>query len=78
VEKNTVELNALQAQRKAAIAQVEAEALALVQLAQEKGGFDPADYFPPESQPLGSFFQGPRSSVNSSAATASFTPKSPK
>ncbi|HEY6344315.1 MAG TPA: hypothetical protein VIY49_22715, partial [Bryobacteraceae bacterium] len=54
VEKNTAELQALQAQRKAAIAKAEEEAVLLVQLAQTEGGeYDPADDFPPESQPLG-------------------------
>jgi hypothetical protein len=60
VEKNTAELRALQAQRKAAIAQAETEAMALVQLAQTEGGdYDPADDFPPESQPLGFVFSRP-------------------
>ena len=60
VEKNTAELRALQAQRKAAIAKAEKEAMALVQLAQTEGGdYDPADDFPPESQPLGSVFSRP-------------------
>jgi hypothetical protein len=60
VEKNTAELRALQAQRKAAIAQAEKEAIALVQLAQTEGGdYDPSDDFPPESQPLGFVFSRP-------------------
>jgi hypothetical protein len=60
VEKNTAELRALQAQRKAAIAQAEEEAIALVQLAQTEGGdYDLADDFPPESQPLGFVFSRP-------------------
>jgi hypothetical protein len=60
VEKNTAELRALQAERKAAIAQAEKEAMALVQLAQTEGGdYDPADAFPPESQPLGFVFSRP-------------------
>jgi hypothetical protein len=77
VEKNTAELNALQAQRKAAIAKAEEEARLLVQLAQTEGGdYDSADDFPPESQPLG-FFPGPSSSVESSASTASPAPCTP-
>jgi hypothetical protein len=60
VEKNTAELNALQAKRKAAIAKAEEEAVLLVQLAQTEGGdYDPADDFPPESQPLGFVFSRP-------------------
>jgi hypothetical protein len=60
VEKNTAELRALQDQRKAAIAQAEEEARLLVQLAQTEGGdYDPADDFPPESQPLGFVFSRP-------------------
>ncbi|HEY6343279.1 MAG TPA: hypothetical protein VIY49_17430 [Bryobacteraceae bacterium] len=57
VEKNTAELHALQAERKAAIAKAEEEARLLVQLADaEGGGYDPAVDFPPESQPLGFVF----------------------
>ena len=57
VEKNTAELRALQAERKAAIAKAEEEARLLVQLAEAEGGdYDPADDFPPESQPLGFVF----------------------
>jgi hypothetical protein len=57
VEKNTAELNALQTQRKAAIAKAEEEARLLVQLAEAEGGdYDPADDFPAESQPLGFVF----------------------
>jgi hypothetical protein len=60
VEKNTAELNALQTQRKAAIAKAEEEARLLVQLAEAEGGdYDPADDFPPESQPLGFVFSRP-------------------
>jgi hypothetical protein len=60
VEKNTAELHALQAQRKAAIAKAEEEAVLLVQLAQTEGGdYDPADDFPPEFQPLGFVFSRP-------------------
>ena len=57
VEKNTAELRALQAERKAAIAKAEEEAWLLVQLAEAEGGdYDPADDFPPEYQPLGFVF----------------------
>jgi hypothetical protein len=57
VEKNTAELRALQAERKAAIAKAEEEARLLVQLAEAEGGdYDPADDFPAESQPLGFVF----------------------
>jgi hypothetical protein len=60
VEKNTAELRALQAQRKAAIERAEEEARLLVQLAKtERGKYDPADDFPPESQPLGFVFSRP-------------------
>jgi hypothetical protein len=60
VEKNTAELRALQAERKAAIAKAEEEARLLVQLAEAEGGdYDPADDFPPESQPLGFVFSRP-------------------
>jgi hypothetical protein len=60
VEKNTAELNALQTQRKAAIAKAEEEARLLVQLAEAEGGdYDPADDFPPESQPVGFVFSRP-------------------
>jgi hypothetical protein len=60
VEKNTAELRALQAQRKAAMAQAEEEAIALVQHAQFEGeDYDPAEDFPPESQPLGFVFSKP-------------------
>jgi hypothetical protein len=60
VEKNTAELRALQAERKAAIAKAEQEAEALVRLAKAEGGdYDPADDFPPESQPLGFVFSRP-------------------
>jgi hypothetical protein len=57
VEKNTAELRALQAERRAAVAKAEEEARLLVQLAEAEGGdYDPADDFPPESQPLGFVF----------------------
>ncbi|HEY6342140.1 MAG TPA: hypothetical protein VIY49_11660 [Bryobacteraceae bacterium] len=57
VEKNTAELRALQAERKAAIAKAEEEARLLVQLAEAEGGdYDPADDFPAESQPAGFVF----------------------
>jgi hypothetical protein len=57
VEKNTAELRVLQAERKAAIAKAEEEARLLVQLAEAEGGdYDPADDFPPESQPIGFVF----------------------
>jgi hypothetical protein len=57
VEKNTAELRALQAARKAAIAKAETEARLLVQLAEVQGGhYDPASDFPRESQPLGFVF----------------------
>ena len=60
VEKNTAELRALQAQRKAAIAKAEEEAIALVQHAQYEGeDYDPTEDFPPESQPLGFVFSMP-------------------
>ena len=60
VEKNTAELRALQAERKAAVAKAEEEARLLVQLAEVEGGdYDPADDFPPESQPLGFVFSRP-------------------
>jgi hypothetical protein len=60
VEKNTADLRALQAERKAAIAQAEEEARLLVQLAEAEGGdYDPADDFPDESQPLGFVFSRP-------------------
>jgi hypothetical protein len=60
VEKNTAELNAIQTQRKAAIAKAEEEARLLVQLAEAEGGdYDPADDFPPESQPIGFVFSKP-------------------
>jgi hypothetical protein len=60
VEKNTAEFNALQTQRKAAIAKAEEEARLLVQLAEIEGeDYDPADDFPPESQPLGFVFSRP-------------------
>jgi hypothetical protein len=60
VEKNTAEFRALQAERKAAIAKAEEEARLLVQLAEAEGGdYDPADDFPPESQPLGFVFSRP-------------------
>jgi hypothetical protein len=60
VEKNTAELRALQAERKAAIEQAEEEARVLVQLAKtERGNYDPASDFPPESQPLGFVFSRP-------------------
>jgi hypothetical protein len=60
VEKNTAELRALQAERKAAIAKAEEEARLLVQLAEAEGGdYDPADDFPAESQPLGFVFSRP-------------------
>jgi hypothetical protein len=60
VEKNTAELRALQAERKAAIAKAEEEARLLVQLAEAEGGdYDPADDFPPESQPVGFVFSRP-------------------
>jgi hypothetical protein len=60
VEKNTAELNALQTQRKAAIAKAEEEARLLVQLAEAEGGdYDPADDFPPETQPIGFVFSRP-------------------
>jgi hypothetical protein len=60
VEKNTVELRALQSERKAAVAKAEEEARLLVQLAEAEGGdYDPADDFPPESQPLGFVFSRP-------------------
>jgi hypothetical protein len=78
VEKNTAELRALQAERKAAIAKAQEEAEALVALAEAEGGdYDPADDFPPESSPLGSFFQDPPSSVKLSVPAASFAPSSP-
>jgi hypothetical protein len=58
---------ALQAQRKGAIAKTEEEARLLLQLAEIEGGdYDPADDFPPESQPLGFVFSRPASSVKSS------------
>jgi hypothetical protein len=57
VEKNTTELRALQTERKAAVAKAEEEARLLVQLAEAEGGdYEPADDFPPESQPLGFVF----------------------
>ncbi|HEY6340232.1 MAG TPA: hypothetical protein VIY49_01965 [Bryobacteraceae bacterium] len=57
VEKNTAELHALQAERKAAVAKAEEEARLLVQLAEAEGGdYDPADDFPAESQPAGFVF----------------------
>ena len=57
VEKNTAELRTLQAERKAAIAQAEKEAEALIRLAEAEGGdYDPADDFPPESRPVGFVF----------------------
>jgi hypothetical protein len=60
VEKNTAELRAMQAERKAAVAKAEEEARLLVQLAEAEGGdYDPADDFPPESQPLGFVFSRP-------------------
>ncbi|HEY6346731.1 MAG TPA: hypothetical protein VIY49_35015 [Bryobacteraceae bacterium] len=60
VEKNTAELRALQAERKAAIERAEEEARLLVQLAEAEGGdYDPATDFPPESQPLGFVFSRP-------------------
>jgi hypothetical protein len=60
VEKNTAELNALQTQRKAAVAKAEKEAEALVRLAEAEGGdYDPASDFPPESQPIGFVFSRP-------------------
>jgi hypothetical protein len=60
VEKNTAELRALQAERKAAIAKAEEEARLLVQLADAEGGnYDPADDFPVETQPLGFVFSRP-------------------
>jgi hypothetical protein len=60
VEKNTAELRALQAERKAAIAKAEEEARLLVQLAEAEGGdYDPADDFPAESQPRGFVFSRP-------------------
>ena len=60
VEKNTAELNALQTQRRAAIAKAEEEARLLVQLAEAEGGdYDPTDDFPAESQPLGFVFSRP-------------------
>jgi hypothetical protein len=60
VEKNTAELRALQAERKAAVAKAEEEARLLVQLAEAEGGdYDPADDFPPESQPVGFVFSRP-------------------
>jgi hypothetical protein len=60
VEKNTAELEARQAQRKAAIAAAEAEAVALVIHAEgQDGKYDPADDFPPESQPPGFVFSRP-------------------
>jgi hypothetical protein len=60
VEKNTAELRAMQAERKAAIAKAEEEARLLVQLAEAEGGdYDPADDFPPETQPLGFVFSRP-------------------
>jgi hypothetical protein len=60
VEKNTAELRALQAERKAAVAKAEEEARLLVQLAEAEGGdYDPADDFPPESQPPGFVFSRP-------------------
>jgi hypothetical protein len=58
VEKNTAELRALQAERKAAVAKAEEEARLLVQLAEAEGGdYDPAGNFPPESQPADLFFR---------------------
>jgi hypothetical protein len=60
VEKNTAELRALQAERKAAVAKAEEEARLLVQLAEAEGGdYDPADDFPAESQPPGFVFSRP-------------------
>jgi hypothetical protein len=60
VEKNTAELRALQAERKAAVAKAEEEARLLVQLAEAEGGdYDPASDFPPESQPVGFVFSRP-------------------
>jgi hypothetical protein len=60
VEKNTAELDARQAQRKAALAKAEEEARALVALAEREGGnYDPTEDFPPESQPLGFVFSRP-------------------
>jgi hypothetical protein len=60
VEKNTAELRALQAERKAAVAKAEEEARLLVQLAEAEGGdYDPAVDFPPESQPIGFVFSRP-------------------
>jgi hypothetical protein len=60
VEKNTAELKALQAVRKAASQDAEYEARLLVQLAEaeeaEGRNYDPAIDFPPESQPLGFVF----------------------
>jgi hypothetical protein len=57
VEKNTAELKALQAERKAAFAKAEEEARLLVKLAQSEGdNHDPSIDFPPESQPLGFVF----------------------
>src|ERR1700751_2736609 len=75
VEKNTAELRALQAERKAAIAKAEEEARLLFQLAKIKGGdYSPADDFPPNPSLLGLFFPGPPSSVKSTGTGASAAP----
>ena len=67
VEKNTAELRALQAERKAAVAQAEEEAIALVQQAQYEGeDYDPTEVFPPESQPDGFLRKYRRRSLESS------------
>jgi hypothetical protein len=63
IEKNTAELRALQAARKAAIEQAEEKARLLVQLAEYEAqhgrNYDPVNDFPPESYPLGFVFSRP-------------------
>jgi hypothetical protein len=60
IERNTARLEAMQAERKAAHAQAQEEAILLTQLAQSKGEtYDPTADFPPTSKPGGFVYSGP-------------------
>jgi hypothetical protein len=80
IEKNTAELRALQAARKAAVAQAEEKARLLVQLAEYEAkqgrNYDPSNDFPSESQPLGFVFSRLAVLRRSSSANASNRPRS--
>jgi hypothetical protein len=60
IERNTARLEAMQAERKAAYAQAQEEAILLTQLAQSKGEpYDPTPDFPATNHPNGFVYSAP-------------------